>query len=244
MLLRLELLPGCHLHVIFFPWWKGLLSMSVNHTFLLWTIVVAVLAAAGQGLHSVPVTWSAKGLMMCHFLPSGALHAASLTFPSPANPRGKWLKTEPAPTEADGEMPADFSGGWTRLQERNWMLLIVGSRPRCWCPSGLLFSVSSALWLFHLCVGCWKDSGKCKLNWLSLVRQGCEQLYVRVYIRMYISSYMCIYTETQPLLATALFIFLSPKLTRIHQMVLKSLKEISLVKYLPSSECSRIGKSS
>lgn len=204
--------------------------------------MVSVLAATGQVLHSVPISWSAKGLMMCYFLPSGALHAASLTFSSLANPRRKWLKTEPAPSEVDGEMPTDFSGSWIRLQERNWMLLIIGSRPRCWCPCGLVFDISSAAWSFNLFVGCWKDSEKFKLDWLSFVHTRWEQLfsvYMCIYTCIY-KSYLCICTKTQP----HFFIFLSPKLRRVHFMVLTSLKEISLVKYLHSFMCSYIGKPS
>lgn len=158
--------------------------------------MVAVLALTGQDLHAVPISWSAKGLMMCYFLPSGALHAASLTFSSLANPRGKWVKTEPAPTEVGGEMPTDFSRSWIRLQERNWMLLIIGSRPRCWCPCGLFFNISFAATSFHLFVGCWEDSEKFKLYWLSLVHKRCEQLfcvylciYMHVYVKV-ISSYV------------------------------------------------------
>lgn len=204
--------------------------------------MVAVLAVTGQDLHAVPISWSAKGLMMCYFLPSGALHAASLTFSSLANPRGKWLKTEPAPTEVGGEMPTDFSRSWIRLQERNWMLLIIGSRPRCWCPCGLFFNISFAASSFHLFVGCWEDSEKFKLDWLSLVHKRCEQLFC-VYVCI-CKSYLFIRTKMQPLLAATIFILLSPKLKRIHYMVLKSLNRISLVKYLPSFICSYIGKSS
>lgn len=235
------------LNHLFFSDGKCSFLLSTSHTFLLWSIMVAVLAATGQDLHSVPISWSAKGRMMCYFLPSGALHTASLTFSSLANPRGKWLKTEPAPTEVDGEMPTDFSGSWIRLQERNWMLLIIGSRPRCWCPCGLFFNISSAAWSFHLFVGCWKDSEKFKLDWLSLVHKRCEQLfcvYVYIYACIYIKVICAYIQKHRPCLLPLFFIFLSPKLRRIHCMVLKSLKEMRLVKYLHSSGCSYIGKSS
>lgn len=152
--------------------------------------MVAVLAATGQDLHSEPISCSAKGLLMCYFLPSGALRASSLTFASLANPRGKWLKPEPAPTEVDSEMPTDFSGSWRRLQERNWMSLIIGSRPRCWCPGGLFFNVSSAAWSFLLFVGYWRDSEKFKLGSISLLHRRCEQfsvckgVYTHVFIKV------------------------------------------------------------
>lgn len=138
---------------------KGFFLQSTNHTLLFWLHYGCCPCSNWQDLHSVPISWSAKGVLMCYFLPSGALCAASLTFASLANPRGKWLKPGPAPTEVDSEMPTDFSGSWSRLQERNWMSLIIGSRPRCWCPSGLFFNISSAAWSFV----CWLQEGLRKI---------------------------------------------------------------------------------
>lgn len=150
---------------------------------------------------------------MCYFLPSGALHAASLTFSSLANPRGKWVKTEPAPTEVGGEMPTDFSRSWIRLQERNWMLLIIGSRPRCRCPSGLFFNISFAATSFHLFVGCWEDSEKFKLYWLSLVHKRCEQLfcvYVCIYMHVYVKVICSYVQKSTPCLPPQFLFFYLP----------------------------------
>lgn len=154
---------------------------------------------------------------VCYFLPLRALRAATVTFPSPANPRGKCLEAEPTPTEVNAEMPVDFSGSWIGLQKRNWMSPMVGSQPRC-CPCALFI-----FWGVGF-VGCQKGWEEFKLGWISLVCKRCEQLFcVWVCIRvcmedsylcvcpnMYvqiiqISMYKYVCTNMQPLLCCAFF---------------------------------------
>lgn len=143
------------------------------------------------------VGWRA---VVCYFLPLGALRAATVTFPSPANPRGKCLEAEPTPTEVNAEMPIDFSGSWIGLQKRNWMSLMDGSQPRC-CPGALFFSWGVVF------VDCQKDWEKFKLGWVSLVCKRCEQLFgVWVCICVCVQKgYLCVCTTMQPLLCCAFF---------------------------------------
>lgn len=171
------------------------------------------------------VGWRA---VVCYFLPLGALRAATVTFPSPANPRGKCLEAEPTPTEVNAEMPIDFSGSWIGLQKRNWMSLMDGSQPRC-CPGALFFSWGVVF------VDCQKDWEKLKLGWVSLVCKRCEQLFgVWVCIRVCVCLCaerlsMCMYNNAAPAL---LCIFLSPKPKGIQCVLLRSLEKINLVEYL------------
>lgn len=145
------------------------------------------------------VGWRA---VVCYFLPLGALRAATVTFPSPANPRGKCLEAEPTPTEVNAEMPIDFSGSWIGLQKRNWMSLMDGSQPRR-CPGALFFSWGVVF------VDCQKDWEKFKLGWVSLVCKRCEQLFgVWVCIPVCVcvqKGYLCVCTTMQPLLCCAFF---------------------------------------
>lgn len=111
---------------------------------VLW--LLSILAAAGQHLASLPISWSAKKLMMCYFLPSGALHAALRLkhfHPLPIQGENDWRLSQ-LPLKLLVKCPPSSVGAGSCSKKE--ITCDIGSRPRCCCPCGLFFSVSCAAW--------------------------------------------------------------------------------------------------